>query len=113
MPSIVAPELKEKYVTITPESEDEDLLSLDELTIRQLYKEYGALLFRGFELDSGIFSSFTSRFCNGAAFNDSSGREVIDKENNIQTVNLGEVAFPLHPELARVPWKPDVCFFHA
>ena len=67
MPSIVAPKLREKFVTITPESDDEGLLSLDELTIRQLYKEYGALLFRGFEFNTGIFSSFTGRFCNGAA----------------------------------------------
>jgi len=111
MPSIVAPKLKKKYVTITPKSEEEDLLSLDELTIRQQYKAHGAILFRGFELNFGIFRSFTDRFCNGSAFNDSRGREVVDKENNIQTVNLGHVAFPLHPELARVPWKPDVCFF--
>jgi hypothetical protein len=26
-------------------------------------------------------------------------------------VNLGVEAFPLHPELSREPWKPDVCFF--
>lgn len=37
--------------------------------------------------------------------------KTIDSDANIQTVNLGDEAFPLHPEISREPWKPDVCFF--
>ena len=35
----------------------------------------------------------------------------MDSKQQIQTVDPGEEAFPLHPELSREPWKPDVCFF--
>ncbi|MCX7356822.1 MAG: TauD/TfdA family dioxygenase [Alphaproteobacteria bacterium] len=76
-----------------------------------VYKRYGALLLRGFAVDLDAFSSLTKRLCSSAVFNESPGREVIDAEQNIQTVNLGDQAFPLHPELSREPWKPDICFF--
>ena len=105
------PKLKKKYVTITPKTADESLLTIDEEVIKNLYKVHGAILFQGFDFDSNIFSLFTGRFCTGAAINESGNRALIDKKNNIQTVNLGHLAFPLHPELARTPWKPDVCFF--
>jgi len=39
------------------------------------------------------------------------GREVIDDKNNIQSVDPGDNVFPLHPEMSREPWKPDVAFF--
>ena len=53
----------------------------------------------------------TEKFCTSAAFNRSEDREILDEKNRIQTANLGVKEFPLHPELSREPWKPDVCFF--
>lgn len=96
---------------VTPEHSDESLLSVDETEITDNYKRHGALLFRGFGFDLDIFSSITNKFCTTAAFNRSEDREMLDEGNRIQTVNLGVKEFPLHPELSREPWKPDVCFF--
>lgn len=98
-------------MTIVPDSEHESLLDLDEQWVAELYKKHGALLFRDFDLEVETFRDFTRKFCTHSAFNDSPGRETVDAEHNIQTVNLGDEAFPLHAELARTPWKPDVCFF--
>lgn len=75
------------------------------------YKTFGAVLLRGFAVDLEDFRGLTHRLCTNAVFNESPGREVIDREKNIQTVNIGTHAFPLHPELSREPWKPDICIF--
>lgn len=99
------------YVTVTPENAGESLLSLDQDMIKNHYKEYGAILFRGFNFDVDTFKSFTSYFCGSTVSNESPGRKTIDPDSNIQTVNTGSQAFSLHAELARVPWKPDICFF--
>jgi alpha-ketoglutarate-dependent taurine dioxygenase len=99
------------YVTITPDNEQEGLLDIDPQWVEELYKAHGALLFRGFDLNVPIFAGLTRTYCTHAAFNDSPGRETVDDESNIQTVNLGDEPFPLHAELSRTPWKPDVCWF--
>jgi alpha-ketoglutarate-dependent taurine dioxygenase len=101
----------QSYITITPDSAHESLLDIDPDWVRNLYKQYGALLFRGFDFEVEIFRDFTQTYCSHAAFNDSPGRDTVDHESNIQTVNLGDEAFPLHAELSRTPWRPDVCWF--
>jgi hypothetical protein len=75
------------------------------------YKAYGALLLRGFDMDLTAFSGLTQRLCLGAVFNETPSRDVIDRNQSIQTVDRGQLPFPLHPEISREPWKPDVCFF--
>ncbi len=82
----------------------------DEQIIEAL-KNRGVILLRGFDYKVENFTRFVNRFCHGSAFNPSHGRDVVDKKNNIQTVDLGTQAFPLHAELCREPWKPDICFF--
>jgi len=99
------------YVTIVPDSDHEGLLDIDRQWVESLYKEHGALLFRGFDFEVEIFAELTQAFCTHAAFNESPGREIIDEATNIQSVNLGDEAFPMHAELSRTPWKPDVCWF--
>ena len=96
---------------VTPEPAGESLLAIDESAIREKFKQHGALLFRGFDFDLDIFAAMTQKFCVTAAFNRSEDREILDDKGRIQTVNLGVKEFPLHPELSREPWKPDVCFF--
>lgn len=86
-------------------------LDIPETMFVDAYKRYGALLLRGFDVNLDGFAEFTSRYCSTSVFNESGGRELLDGELNIQTVNLGPAAFPLHPELSRTPWRPDVCFF--
>jgi alpha-ketoglutarate-dependent taurine dioxygenase len=99
------------YALIMPEKPGESMLSIDESTVKDKYKQHGAILFRGFDFDIDIFGSLTKKFCASAAFNRSEDREVLNEKSRIQTVNLGVKEFPLHPELSREPWKPDVCFF--
>jgi hypothetical protein len=74
-------------------------------------RRHGALLLRGFDFDVGTFRRFADRLCVASVFNESKNRALIDAESNIQSVDLGANPFPLHPELAREPWRPDACLF--
>ncbi len=66
---------------------------------------------RGYDYDLVEFRAFCRRICPTAVINESPGRVAVGTTNEIQSVNLGEDAFPLHPELSREPWKPDTAFF--
>jgi alpha-ketoglutarate-dependent taurine dioxygenase len=96
---------------VMPGPDGEGLADLDAARIDAMFRENGAVLFRGFGADLSAFKSFTRRFSPTAVFNESGERDVVDKETTIQTVNLGSAPFPLHPELSRVPWRPDLAFF--
>lgn len=109
MAAFIPPNPATPYATFA--SEGGPLSTLPESELIGAYKRFGAILLRGFDVDLDGFRDLTKRLCTGSVFNESPGREVIDPEQNIQTVNLGDQAFPLHPELSREPWKPDICFF--
>lgn len=110
MVAITPPEEARPYVLVTAHP-GEGMEALERAQVVALYKQHGALLFRGFPFDLERFRRFTSAYCAGSVFNESPDRLLLDEENNIQSVNGGVDAFPLHPELSREPWKPDVCFF--
>ena len=86
-------------------------MAVDAAAIESLFRDYGALLLRGFALDVGTFRQFADRICETSVFNESPNRALLDPESNIQSVDLGTEPFPLHPELSREPWRPDVCLF--
>jgi alpha-ketoglutarate-dependent taurine dioxygenase len=109
MTVLVPPNPTTPYATVLAPRQALSTLSIVEFVAA--YKRYGAVLLRGFEVDLGQFRDLTQSLCTGSVFNESPGRLVIDREQNIQTVNLGYEPFPLHPELSREPWKPDICFF--
>ncbi|WEK41849.1 MAG: TauD/TfdA family dioxygenase [Candidatus Sphingomonas colombiensis] len=92
-------------------SAGETILSLDSATIIELYKMHGALLFRGFGADVEQFRKFTRIFSATSVLNESPGRQAIDQDANIHTVDGGVREFSLHPELSREPWKPDMAMF--
>jgi hypothetical protein len=110
MATLIPPSATTPYAAFAAGAGD-PLLSLPEAELIGAYKTYGAVLLRGFTVDLDAFRGLTQRLCTGAVYNESPGREVIDRDQNIQTVNIGTQAFPLHPELSREPWKPDICFF--
>ena len=110
MADLIPPDAAIPYLTIRAKGEKSPL-EVPADTIIQAYKHYGALLLRGFTIDLDIFAQFAEQFCSGSVFNESRSRQVLDDSRNIQSVSLGTAAFPLHPELSREPWKPDVCFF--
>jgi len=109
MTALVPPNPTTPYATIVAHRQALSTLPIAELIAA--YKRYGAVLLRGFEVELSEFRDLTRSLCTGSVFNESPGRLVIDREQNIQTVNLGYEPFPLHPELSREPWKPDICFF--
>ena len=110
MPLIDLPAPRQPHVTVTRDH-DPGLLDVDAATIIELYKKHGALLFRGFGIDVAAFRAFAQQFCSTSVVNESPGRQPIDPDAHIFTVDAGTRAFPLHPELSREPWKPDVAFF--
>jgi alpha-ketoglutarate-dependent taurine dioxygenase len=110
MPHVHLPEPGRPQVIVEPAGE-RSLAALDTDAIVALYKDHGALLFRGFGADMDAFRPFARRFCPTSVMNESPGRQPIDEAANIHTVDGGVRAFNLHPELSREPWKPDAAFF--
>jgi hypothetical protein len=86
-------------------------LSIAEDVIESEFRRSGAVLLRGFDFDVETFRRFADRMCTASVFNNSPNRSAIDPTSNIQSVDLGTNPFPLHPELSREPWRPDVCLF--
>ena len=86
-------------------------LTVDETFLEAEFRRSGALLLRGFAFDVETFRHFAERLCSASVFNESRNRALIDPASNIQSVDLGTAPFPLHPELSREPWRPDVCLF--
>src|SRR5260221_560060 len=86
-------------------------MTIDQALLESEFRRSGALLLRGFEFDVETFGRFAERLCTASVFNESRNRALIDPASNIQSVDLGTAPFPLHPELSREPWRPDVCLF--
>ncbi len=110
MPSFSSP-YPDRPLTIVQASGSETLESIDTADIIDKLRDT-AVLVRDFLPDIANFNAFAKKFCAVSVFNESPNRLVLDGANNIQSVNLGSEPFPLHPELSREPWKPDLCFFH-
>lgn len=110
MPNIRLPEPGRPYVLVEPSGEQQ-IADIDRSLIIDLYKAHGALLFRGFGVDVSDFRNFTQALCPTHVVNEIGGRLPIEPEHNIHTAASGVGAFPLHSELSREPWKPDVAFF--
>jgi alpha-ketoglutarate-dependent taurine dioxygenase len=90
----------------------ETLSSIDRRSVEALFRQHGAILIRGFRSELPDFTDFAQHYCPVAVQNDSRNRLSLDRQSNVQSVNLGNRPFPLHPELSREPWKPDACFFY-
>jgi len=98
-------------VVITPTGFFDSIDKLDLDQVFELYKEYGAILFRGYRLNKNNFRRFADHFCGGFVRNRAIGRKQMSKDNRLQSVNLGGTMFPFHPEISREPWRPDTIFF--
>lgn len=105
------PQQNQPQVIIEPDTGISELGTLDTQQIISLYMRHGAILFRGFSLNLDEFAQFSDRFCSSYVSNKSPGREVLSSDGRVQTVNLGTQYFPLHPEISREPWQPDVAWF--
>ena len=84
----------------------------DAAAIRALIESHGAVLLRGFAATIEGFGALGQALCGTAVFNESPNRETFGAEGVVvQSVNLGADPFPLHPEVAREPWRPDLAMF--
>ncbi|MBU1348322.1 MAG: TauD/TfdA family dioxygenase [Alphaproteobacteria bacterium] len=110
MPEFLSPTPATPYA-IVQAGAGETLDAVPTSGIGDLFREHGAVLMRGFPLTLDDFRAFTDVWCVSSVFNESPDRQLLDAAHNIQSVNGGSLPFPLHPELSREPWKPDVCFF--
>ena len=110
MAKIQLPEPGRPQVLIEAEGE-RGIFDVDPPQIVSLYKAHGALLLRGFGADVPQFRNFARQFCSTSVVNESPGRQPIEPEYNVHTVDAGTGPFSLHPELSREPWKPDAAFF--
>jgi alpha-ketoglutarate-dependent taurine dioxygenase len=107
---------------VTPDG-DGSLLNLSREAILSLFKQHGALLFRGFDPELEVYQAFSDLFC--AEFITYMGggyqRQVInpDGDQTILSVNyyLGQdqqrtFGLPLHGEMYYIEHRPDVMFFY-
>lgn len=91
---------------------DSSLDTVDAAAVRDRLEHQGVLLLRGAAPDVPSFRRLAEQLCSTSVFNESPNRESVEADSNVQTVDLGADAFPLHPELSREPWRPDVAMFH-
>ncbi|HEX5259126.1 MAG TPA: TauD/TfdA family dioxygenase [Sphingomicrobium sp.] len=110
MPHIQLPGPGQPHVLLTHDGEG-SVLDVERTSVVDLYRTHGALLFRGFNIDLAQFRAFAQQFCSTSVVNESPGRHPVDPDGHVYTVDAGTRPFPLHPELSREPWKPDVAFF--
>lgn len=87
------------------------LARADRDEIRAVIESDGALLLRGFATTLEDFSALGAALCTTSVFNESPNRELLHERSAIQSVDRGADPFPLHPELAREPWRPDLAMF--
>ena len=109
MNPIQLPDEQTPYATIN--GAGAGLGALDTGDVTELFRTHGALLLRGFDYGLAEFRAFTADYCTRFVRNESGRRERISADGSTQSVNLGREPFPLHPELSRVPWRPDVAWF--
>lgn len=105
------PDATRPYLRLDAEA-DETLASIGREWLRDLYKEHGALLLRGFSGGLEEFRQLAVDLCPVAVQNESRNRATLGPAQDVQSASLGTLAFPLHPELSREPWRPDTCFFY-
>jgi alpha-ketoglutarate-dependent taurine dioxygenase len=84
---------------------------LSSASVVDLYKRFGAVLFRGFRTDVDVFRVFTDRFTEAFVVNGNLTREAASPDVTIQTVNVGSALIPMHSEMAYGPLRPDLLWF--
>jgi hypothetical protein len=104
-------ETGDNYPIIKSAIPGQSLRLIEKTDVIRLFKQYGVVLIRGFSVDQQSFNEMTSQYCSGFVMNKLRGRATISKDGRTQSVNLSPVAFPLHPEMSQVPWRPDIAWF--
>jgi alpha-ketoglutarate-dependent taurine dioxygenase len=87
--------------------------TLSDDAVWELYRDRGAVLFRGFQggLQEHVID-FASRFLSACVSNGSDERRDLLAAGQVQSVNRGDAMIPPHAEMAYGPLRPDVLFFY-
>lgn len=86
------------------------LADLERDLVVRLFKEHGALLFRGFAPSMEEFEDFTKRFADQFLFSPSHAPKYGRPETHAAAE--GNEGIPLHTERAWAPAKPDIIYFY-
>jgi len=103
--------LTEYFGSIVDGRPGDRLVNLDRDWTANLLDQSGAILFRGFDVDSSSFAAFTQKFTAEAISHGSSTRPMVDNDQFTRKVDAGTHAIPLHAELAYLPSPPDLLWF--
>ena len=109
---VTLPNHKHPYAIVKPERRAEKLGDIRNADIIDLYKEHGAILFRGFDGSVDAFAALGDRFISGSVAKHDLSRQSATPDHRVQTVNEGGQEFYMHPEIGREPWKPDMALFN-
>jgi len=109
--TVIEPGSDQVYATLLNTSGMQHPAAVDKSTVIELFKQHGAVLFRGFLLTPDSLDALTSEYCSGFVKNITRGRIAISGDGRTQSVNVTPKAFPLHPEMSQTPWRPDVAWF--
>lgn len=88
------------------------LHALDPNVVVQLYKLFGIVLFRGFNVTLQAFENFTDKFTTNYTVNGNITRRSVSSNGTTQTVNAGDQLIPPHSEMAYTPFRPDMLWFY-
>jgi alpha-ketoglutarate-dependent taurine dioxygenase len=109
---VKTPSVKRPFVTIKPETRDEQMSDISDAEIIALHKQYGAILFRGFNGSTEAFKNLGDRFISSSVAKHDPSRKSVTDDHKVQTVNEGGDEFYMHPEIGREPWQPDIALFN-
>jgi len=97
--------------TIVRASPSESLYEIDRDHVIRVFKQRGALLFRGFDVNPTAFCEFTAQY--GEHFGRIGGtlRTSANEVGSLFEVTEGTGDLELHSELAHSPCRPDIIWF--
>lgn len=82
-------------------------------SVIEVFRESGAVLFRGFGMEPGGFAAFTDRFSSSTLgrLHMAQNRREVAEDKGTSTVNLGMQHVGPHAELGYSPQRPDLLWF--
>jgi hypothetical protein len=108
--TLVTPETEAAFALFT--GDGSSLLDIADAAVVEAIRSKGAVVFRGFEVNSAVFEAFSARFSERFVTNGDPGRKKQPGDEKTTTVTPGMMLLPPHAELAFTPFRPDLLWFH-
>ena len=97
---------------MSPASAGETVHNVSRSQILDLLSQNGAVLFRGFAMDTGEFQALSDVLCHDYIRYAWGGRRTVSDSAKIQSVGVSHFSTRLHAELTDTPLQPDVLWFY-